>query len=133
MCSKFDVYSCSRSWDMIVLLSTYYHTFYSPFFYFFFFFTINFFYLKLPILVFWRSRAVLQKRSNLSWWTSTFRPASPQTEGKLNLYIRFAPLPEKYTLTICRFFHRLFAAFHKLSVTSPTKVTLSWNSITQND
>ena len=26
------VYSCSRSWDIIVLLSTYYHTFYSPFF-----------------------------------------------------------------------------------------------------
>ena len=54
-----------------------------------------FFDLKLPILFFRRSRAVFQKRSNLSWWTSTFRPASPQTEGKPNLYLRFAPLLEK--------------------------------------
>ena len=44
-----------------------------------------FFDLKLPILVVRRSCAVLQKRSNLSWWTSTFRFASPQTEGKLNV------------------------------------------------
>ena len=50
--------------------------------------------LTLTILVFRRWRPVLQKRSNLSWWTSTFRPASPQTEGKL-LYLRFASLPEQ--------------------------------------
>ena len=56
--------------------------------------TIFFFYLKLPIIVFRRSRAVLQKRSNLSWRTSTFQPASLQSEGKLNLYLRFALLPE---------------------------------------
>ena len=60
----------------------------------FLFVSTIFFDLKLPILVFRRSRAVLQKRINLSWWTLTFRPASPQTEGKLNLYLRFAPLPE---------------------------------------
>ena len=47
--------------------------------------------LKMPLLVFRRSRAVLQKRNNLSWFDLSARLT---TEGKLNLYLRFAPLPE---------------------------------------
>ena len=41
------------------------------------------------------SPTIPQKRSYLSI-LQTFRPASPQTMGKLNLYLCFAPLPEKY-------------------------------------
>ena len=70
MCSKFHVYSCSRSWDIVVFLSTYYHSFYSPFFLFFFFFNDSW---KLPILVFRWTHAVLQNRSNLSWKTCNSR------------------------------------------------------------
>ena len=69
--------------------------FYRLFSHTFLFVLTIFFDLKLPLLVFWRSRAVLQKRNNFSWWTLTFRPASPQTEGKLNLYLRFPPLKKK--------------------------------------
>ena len=89
--------------------------------------------LKLPILVFRRSRSVLQKRSNLSWWISTFRPASPQTEGKLNLYLRFAPWSEKTYFLYFIYYSRTVLSFIKTAIYLHTILTkqLWWQDIKQ--
>ena len=50
--------------------------------------------LFLPFLGFKISRAVSIMRREASWRFCRFRYAPP-SEGFLNLYLRFAPLPEK--------------------------------------
>ena len=115
-------------WKLIVyliLFTDFFHTFIC---------LDNFFLtLKLPILVFRRSRSVLQKRSNLSWWISTFRPASPQTEGKLNLYLRFAPWSEKTYFLYFIYYYRTVLSFIKTAFYLHTILTkqLWWQDIKQ--